>query len=100
MACQSARELSVADIGIDKIIAEIANGQGLPESSNSSEPLERWLALTIKYLLDYNPYAEEGGGPLRPLSCPRLSQCNGEHGFAEYHLGFERDGSPIEPRLV
>jgi integrase len=64
LALQSARELSVADIGVGQIIAEIANGQGLPETSGLSEPLDRWLDRTIKHLRDHNPYAEESGEDL------------------------------------
>ena len=58
-AFRSAKERSIAQIGVDKIIAEIADGQGLPESSDSAESLKDWLERTIGYLEAYNPYHDE-----------------------------------------
>ncbi|MGV8856219.1 MAG: hypothetical protein ACOH2L_16430 [Devosia sp.] len=60
LAFQAAKELSVSDIGVDQLVAEIAGGQGLPDSSENQEPLFSWLKRTMTYLLQYNPYSHDG----------------------------------------
>lgn len=67
LAFQAAKNLSVSDLGVDQFVAEIGSGQGLPDSADSREPLTSWLERTIKYLLDYNPYAHEGREDLLEL---------------------------------
>ena len=62
LAFQSARDLGVTDLGLDKYVADIAAGMGLPEGCEAGEPLKNWLERTLRQLADYNPYAGEAAG--------------------------------------